>query len=456
MAEPYDLLVTGGTLVSSGGRQKADLATRGGRIAAIAEPGTLGAAAEVLDASGLYVLPGVIDAHVHFRSPGLEHEEDWESGTRAAVFGGVTTVLDMPNTIPPTATVDAARLKVALAQRAALCDFGLFGLLGAGDVAIADLAGSGLVVALKAFLGPTTGEIPSPTDEELSTGLRAARRAGLRVAFHAEDAELVARATEALRAAGRIDPLAHLEARPAAAEVAAIDRVGPLLIETRAAGHIAHLTSIEGLAAVGRWKELGADLTCEVTPHHALLLRDVYSEFLGLAKVNPPIRGEPHASALIKALAEGRIDTVASDHAPHLPAAKAHDSIWDVAAGIPGVETLLRLLLTEVAGGRLTLEAVVRATSERPARAFGLWPRKGALAVGADADMVLVDAQVPSFISAADLHGKNKFTPFEGRATIGQPVATVVRGRIVMRDGDLLAQPGWGSQVAAARNATER
>ncbi len=191
----------------------------------------------------------------------------------------------------------------------------------------------------------------------------------------------------------------------------------------------------------------GVDLTCEVTPHHALLGRDVYADFGGAAKVNPPIRGEPDASALLAALADGRIDTLASDHAPHLAADKVRASIWDVPSGFPGVETLLPLMLTAVHDARLTLERLVHATSEAPAWTWGLWPRKGQIAVGADADLALVDMEKAGEIRAANLHGMNNMSPFEGRATKGAVVTTIVRGRIVVRDGQLVGEPGWGQPV---------
>jgi dihydroorotase len=166
-----------------------------------------------------------------------------------------------------------------------------------------------------------------------------------------------------------------------------------------------------------------------------------------MAKVNPPIRGEPDASALLAALADGRIDTVASDHAPHLAADRVRASIWDVPSGFAGVETLLPLMLTAVHEGRLSLERLVHASSEAPAKAWGLWPRKGSVTVGADADLTLVDLERPGTVRAAELHGKNNLSPFEGRATLGAVAATIVRGRIVVRDGVLLGQPGWGQPV---------
>lgn len=442
-----ELVIRNGTLVGSDGRRVADVAVSDGRIVAIAAT-IAEAAIQEIDAAGLFVLPGLIDQHVHFREPGLEHEETWLTGTRAAVFGGVTTVIEMPNTLPPTDTVQRVRQKLALAAASAYCDFGLFGLLGEALESVVEIAGSGRVVGLKAFLGPTTGGLRAPDDEGLRRALVVARQAGLRVAFHAEDGDIVARAQAALQAAGRTDALAHRDARPAAAEVAAIARVGRLLVQTRVAGHILHVSSAAGLEEIERWRALGADLTCEVTPHHLLLDSEVYDRAGGVARVNPPIRGGVDAAALRDAVAVGRLETIGSDHAPHLMRDKQRDAIWDVPAGFAGVETLLPLLLSEVAAGRITPERLASLTSESPARAWGLWPVKGSLAVGSDADLTLVDPQREGVIRAADLHGMNNHSPFEGRKTVGAPVTTIVRGRVVVRDGELVGKPGWGRVVS--------
>ena len=444
-----DLLIRNVTLASPAGTRPADISISDGEFAQVEPAGTIDAASanEMIDATGLVALPGLIDGHVHFREPGLTHEETWLTGTRAAVFGGVTTVLDMPNTIPPTDSVERARAKLALAELSAHCDFGLFGLVGESADRVGDLAGSGLVVGLKAFMGPTTGDLPTPGEDLLFRALEHARVSGLRVAFHAEDRATIDAAREHER---RSDPLAHLETRSAEAEVNAIDDLGSQLLQAGASGHVAHVSSASGLARIEFWRAQGVDLTCEVTPHHSLLGRDVYADFGGVAKVNPPIRGEPDASALLAALADGRIETIASDHAPHLAADKVRASIWDVPSGFAGTETLLALMLSAVHDGRLSLERLVHATSEAPAKTWGLWPRKGSVTVGADADLTLVVLERAGEIHAANLHGMNNLSPFEGRATVGAAVTTIVRGQIVVRDGALVGRPGHGHAVARA------
>jgi len=441
-----DLLIRNVTLVSPAGQRVVNIFIADGAFSAILDPGPLPfvPAAETINGTGLVALPGLIDGHVHFREPGLTHEETWLSGTRAAVFGGVTTVLDMPNTVPPTDSVERARAKLALADASAYCDFGIFGLVGESADRIGEVCSSGLVVGLKAFMGPTTGDLPSPDDDLLFRALEQARTSGLRVAFHAEDRATI----EAARSGeSRTDAIAHLETRPADAEVRAIERIGALLKATMARGHICHVSSSAGLDAVREWQRREVDLTCEVTPHHALLGRDVYADFGGVAKVNPPIRGEPDAATLLDGLGHDRVGLLVSDHAPHLAADKMRASIWDVPSGFAGTETLLPLMLTAVDDGRLSLERLIHATSEAPAKTWGLWPRKGQVAVGADADLTLVDLERVGEIHAANLHGMNNISPFEGRATIGAVVTTIVRGRVAVRDGQLVAEPGWGQPV---------
>jgi dihydroorotase len=448
MTEHFDLIVRNGTVVAGGATRVLDVGIRDGRFAALADPGTLGAdSADELDATGLHVLPGAIDGHVHFREPGFLYKEDWLTGSRAAVMGGVTAVLDMPNTQPPTRTADDARAKADVAAAKAYCDFGLFGLIDSEFHAgrLAELVGSGLVVGLKIFLGPTTGSLTAPADPDLLTALTLARDAGMRVGFHAEDAEIIARV--AAMVGDSTDALAHLDARPATAEVASIDHAARLLDAAGAAGHIFHLSSAAGLEAVERWRQRGLDLTCEVTAHHCFLGRSDYARLGGQIKVNPPVRGEPDASALIRALADGRIDCIASDHAPHAPGEKLSEDIGDVLAGVAGVETSVPLFLTAVAEGRLSLERLSDAISTAPARVWGL-AGKGSIEVGADADLTIVDLARKGTIRGADLHGKHPLTPFEGMATTGAPVATVVRGQVVVREGRLLGESGAGRLIS--------
>jgi dihydroorotase len=435
----YDLVIVNGTLVTSRGQLRADLGVRQGRIAAMGDLGAEASApdpARRFDARGLYVLPGPIDEHVHFREPGLEDKEDIHTGSLGAVMGGVTSVLDMPNTVPPTDSAPRLMHKRALIHNRAYCDIGLFGLLSTTSN-VDELLDAG-AVGLKCFLGPTTGDIPPPDEHALKRGLAQAAARGARVGFHAEDDTIVQAATRRVRESGRIDPGAHVDARPVEAEVAAIERVARLAADTGAAVHVFHLSSADGLRVVEDWRGRGLDITCEVTPHHLFLNATDMHRIGPLARINPPLRPDRHAQALLEALRDGRIDCVGTDHAPHTLAEKSRESIWDVPSGFGGVEISLRLLLTL---GRLSLSRVVGVTSEGPARVWGLGPLKGGLEIGADADLTVVDLSLDGVIDPDRLHGKHNLTPFAGQHTQGAPVATVLRGEVVVRDGVLVGAP---------------
>ncbi len=441
MSDAFDLLIANGTVVTPRAQYAADVAIRGESIAAIAEPGQL-RASNVLNAAGRYVLPGVIDAHVHFREPGLEYKEDFGSGTRAAVMGGVTTVLEMPNTLPPTSTAERVKDKQQLAEAKAYCDFGLYGLVAQDNLReLAAMAEAG-VVGFKCFLGQSTGNIPAPDDGHLLEALSLVANLNMRCGFHAENDAILQHLTGRLRAEGRTDALAHVESRPEVAEVEGIQRAALFAATSGARVHIFHLSSAGGLATVEEWRRKGVDITCEVTPHHCFLTTDAMRALGSRVRINPPVREPGHGRVLLGALAAGTITCIATDHAPHLASEKLHADIWQAVSGFGGVELSLRLFLTQgVNTGRLTLQDLARVMSEGPARTWGLYPRKGCLEVGADADVTIVDLGLEDVVEETRLHGKNNLTPFEGLLTRGGPVATIVRGQLVMRDGQVSAAP---------------
>ncbi len=444
---PADLVIRGGTLVSPEGRLRAGLAIRDGVVVAVADDEALPPAAEVLDAHGLHVLPGVIDAHVHFREPGFEHKEDWRSGTAAAACGGVTTVLEMPNTRPPTATVEALALKQQCAARGAHVDYGIYGLLAEDNLdALPELAARG-VVGFKCYMGETVGAIPAPDDGVMLAAFATIAGLGLRVAVHAENNAIMQREIRRLKAAGRTDPLAHLESRPAICAVEAVGRAVTFAEWTGARLHVCHESSKEVLPVLRAARARGVDVTVETCPQYLLFTSEDMRRLGPVLRINPPVRAPGHAEALWAALRDGTVDMVATDHSPHTVEEKTRPDIWAAVSGFPGVETAVPLMLTEVNRGRLTLERYVAVSAANPARAWGLYPRKGALQVGSDADVVLVDMDREGEIRAADLHSKSRITPFEGLKVRGRPVVTIVRGRIVMREGELLGPPGWGRPV---------
>jgi dihydroorotase len=442
-AQEFDLLVTGGTVVTADNTYAADLGIRSEQIAAIGSPGSLGdRATRVYDARARYILPGVIDGHVHFREPGLEYKEDFLSGSRAAVMGGVTTVLDMPNTLPTTSTGELVEQKRRLAEGKAYCDFGLFGLLAQDSVVHMPAMAQAGVIGFKCFLGRSTGDIGPPDDGTLLEAMSLSANLGLRCAFHAENDAILQHEIHRLQAAGRTDPLAHVESRPVVAEVESIQRAGLFASYKDTRIHILHLSSAPGLRAIEDWRRRGVDITCETTPQHCFLTSDAMRTVGPILRINPPVREAGHGDALLEGLASGRITAIATDHSPHLRSEKLRDNIWQSVSGFAGVEISLRLFLTYgVHTGRLSPQQLVRATSEGPARTWGLYPRKGAIRVGSDADLAIVDPELEDTIEEGRLHGKNNLTPFEGHRTRGAAVATIVRGQIVMDNQELRGEP---------------
>jgi dihydroorotase len=450
-----ELLISGGTVVNETGRFVADIACKDGRIVFVGDAAFAPPACQTLDARGRFVMPGAIDTHVHIREPGMTHKEDWTTGTRAAAAGGVTTVFDMPNTDPPTWDLEALALKRAAAERQAHVNFGLYGLLDERKLdQIAPLADAG-VIGFKLFLGNTTGNLPAPNDGAVLEGFEILAALGLRCAIHAENSPILFWRENRMKVAGRDDALAHLAAR---ADVVALEALSRSIVLSEWTGcriHIVHESCMRSVPVIREAKARGVPITVETCPQYLLLAaEDLTGDAGRVARLNPPIRERAQQAPLLAALAEGVIDVIATDHAPHAMEEKQRPSFWDNACGFPGVETSMRLMLTLVAEGRLTLEQYVRAACAAPARAFGLYPRKGVLQPGADADIAVIDAAQPGVIRGEALHSeRSRFTPFEGMATIGAPVATIVRGRVVMRDGVVADAAGWGRMERPAMPA---
>jgi allantoinase len=429
-----DLVVKDAVIVTSAGSGRADLGVRDGRVAAVGSG--LGTAAEVIEAGELHLVPGLIDVHVHFREPGLTYKEDFGSGSLAAACGGVTTVHDMPNTPPVVASGEILRAKRALVEPKAWVDFGLYGVILPDNEAELDGLAEAGAMGYKLYLGETTGNNPTPDDGAIYAAMRRIARRGLIVGVHAENNPILQRLRRDLRAQGRTDPRAHLESRPAFVEAEAVERAATLAEAAGCRVHIHHLSTRDGLERVVAARRRGARITCEVLVSHLALDDAAYARYGNLVKVNPPLREPEHVAALWDGLRAGLIDCIATDHAPHSAEEQALESVWEAHGGWIGVETMLPLLLTDVAAGRLSLEQMVRLTSENPARLYGHWPRKGSLQVGADADFVLVDLAARYRLDQTKLHSKHPVTPFDGWELTGRPVATYLRGTCVAREGE--------------------
>jgi len=442
-----DLIVKNGTIVSPAASQRGHVLIDGGKVLEIQTRDDLPPARRVIDATGLHVLPGLIDPHVHFRVPGLDYKEDFETGSRAAAAGGITTVIDMPNVVPPTATVEAFHAKAQHVRGTAYVDYGFYAVLISGNSdQILPLADAG-VVGYKIFLGETVGNIPAPEDGEIIDAWRIMAQTGLRCGVHAEDNGIILYLRKKLQHEGRNDPLAHLESRPAVAEAEAISRA---ILFAREAGSklmIYHLSSADGVDLVRRGKASGVDVMAETGPHYLLLEgEDMVRRRLGsLLKISPPVRSREHAEALWRGLLDGTIEVLGTDHSPHTREEKMADApmgdIWKALAGWPGVETAVPLMLTQVNAGVLSLNHYVKVQTEGAARAWRLWPRKGHLGRGADGDVTIVDLRREGTIDQDRLHSKSKVTPFHGFRVTGMPVYTIVRGHVVMENGRVSGRP---------------
>jgi dihydroorotase len=447
-----DLVIRSGKVVSPDSVIEASVAIKDGLVIAVGDDAAMPQARETLDARGMHILPGAIDVHVHFRDPGYLHKEDFASGTAAAAFGGVTTVFDMPNTIPPTGTPEVLAAKHKMAASKAHVDFGLYGLLGEDTIAhVPELAKS--VIGFKLYMGNTFGKIATPSTGAMLEAFEVVAPTGKRVSLHAETNSIMERRETRMREAGRIDPLAHIASRPAVVAVEAVSRAAILAEWTGTRIHILHISSADELRPLREAKARGVDITGETCPHYVLLSTDDYAQFGGVIRVNPPVREARNRQPLWNALADGTIDAIATDHAPHTPEEKTRNDIWTVDCGFPGVETQMPLMLTEVNAGRFSISDYVRWSAVNPAKIWGLYPRKGIIVPGADADIAVVDLAREWSIDDAKLQSLSKITPFHGRRVKGLPVHTLVRGRFVMKDRALMpGTRGWGRSVHAIQN----
>jgi dihydroorotase len=432
MKETFDLVIAHGTIFTPGGPVATDIGVRGGRTAAFGD--LSGAqAAHMYDATGLTVLPGVIDEQVHFREPGPVHKEDLESGTRGAVLGGVTTVFEMPNTDPATTTAPLLADKVARAKGRAWTDFAFY--IGASPDNADELGQLERLpgcCGIKMFMGSSTGSLLVADDADVARVLRSGSR---RVTVHSEDDMRLSERAGLVKDGA--NPAMHPEWRDVETAVRSTTRLLRLAREARRRVHVLHVTTAEELELLGRHKDIA---TVEVLPQHLTLAAPECYERLGtFAQMNPPIREARHRDALWKAINDGIVDCIGSDHAPHTREEKARPYPRSP-SGLTGVQTTVPVMLDHVAAGRLSLARFVDLLCAGPARIFGM-ANKGRIAVGYDADFTLVDLAAKRTITNDWIASRAGWTAFDGMAVTGWPMGTVIRGRIVMRDGELAGPP---------------
>lgn len=435
MTASYDLIVRNGTVYLPGGPVSADIGVIGGRIASIGA--VSGDAGEVIDCTGLHVLPGVIDSQVHFREPGLEHKEDLESGSRAAVMGGVTAVFEMPNTKPNTDTAERVADKLARAHHRMWCDHAFYvGATSSNAESLKELERLPGTAGVKIFMGASTGDLLVADDGALARVLASGKR---RVAIHAED-EFRMNERADLRVSG--DPSSHPVWRDDESAMLATRRILRLAREAKRRIHILHITTPAELELIAQHKDIA---TCEVTPQHLTLAgEEAYPRLGSYAQMNPPIRSGAHRDGLWHWLAQGVPDVIGSDHAPHTIEEKSK-TYPDTPSGMPGVQTLLPLLLDHMHHGRLSMQRLIDLTSAGAQRIFGL-VGKGRIAAGYDADFTIVDLKKRWTVTEDWLQSRCGWSPFTGMELTGKPIGTIIRGNRVMWE-DTLADSAIGEPV---------
>lgn len=423
----YETIFKNGTVVNHDGVHRTDIAVNDGRIVAL---GNLGAASagEVVDCTGLHVLPGVIDTQVHFREPGLTHKEDLESGSLSAVMGGVTGVFEMPNTNPLTTTRETFEEKIRLGTRRMHCDFAFY-IGGTHDnvAQLPELERLPGCAGVKVFMGSSTGSLLVPDDVGVEAILSAISR---RAAFHSED-EYRLEERKHLRVPG--DPSSHPVWRDPEAAMLSTRRLVALARKTGKRVHILHISTAEEMVFLAAHKDVAS---VEVTPHHLTLDETAYTRLGTYAQMNPPVRDKAHREGIWAGVANGVADVLGSDHAPHTREEKDH-AYPASHSGMTGVQTLVPIMLDHINAGRMTLERFVDMTSHGPNRLFGI-ANKGRIAVGYDADLTVVDLKRRETITNEWVKSRAGWTPYDGVTVTGWPVGTIVRGNKVMWQGELV------------------
>jgi len=440
-----DLVLRDAKIYLPSGIVEAGLAIEDGRIFKVAKESNLPSASEKMDLNGMLVLPGVIDVHVHLRDQELSYKEDFYTGTCAAANGGVTLVIDMPNNKPVTMTSAALKERMDLASRRIVVNVAFYSAFPREINEIRRIANAG-AKAFKIFLSHTVGGLDPNNEKSVIEAFMEAAKSNLPIAVHAEDGLLLQENIKSLRLEGRDDLYAFSEAHSPEVEVRGIRRAMKLARESCAHVHVCHVSTADGLRIISKAKSSGLPVSCEVTPHHLLLSEEYVDKVGSIALINPPLRSREDVLYLQRALKEGLIDIVASDHAPHTLKEKEGSSVWDISAGIVGLETMLPLMLTMFNRGQISIQTIVKVLAEKPSKIFRLKDR-GVIREGAYADLVVVDIKREWVIDPSEFYSKAKFSPFEGWVVKGKPVKTFVNGVLSMDECEIVVKPGHGKII---------
>lgn len=456
----WDHVIKNGLIVDTQKIFPGNIYIKNGKIAAISQDELAGEAGEVTDAAGKYVLPGLIDVHVHSRDgeKGATYKEDFYHSSMAAAIGGLTTIFEMPNSNPAICNVENLEKQIKNLTPKAFVDFAIWGLcLGNLNVHELKALSEAGVIAFKFFWGYAIDSktyqliynfspdmenvIPPLGDGEIYQMFQKIAETGKIVGIHAENFDMIQKLTKEVEQSGDKSYAAFLKGRPNVSEETIIQTAISFSRHTGARLHILHLAAKEGVDLIKRAQEKGYPVTGETCSHYLCLCDEDFDRVGPLMKVYPPVRRREDQETLWQGIETGVLSLVSSDHAPHTEEEKKGD-LWSSPAGMASIETLAPLMINEVSEGKITIHQLVAILSENPARLFGIYPEKGSLQVGTDADITIVDLKVKSTIKKENLHSKSKVSPFDGFALTGAPVQTIVRGTTVAKNGEIVSAPG--------------
>ncbi len=413
-----------------------------GKIYTVAKASNLPKGSRIMDLKGNIVFPGLIDAHVHLRDLELTYKEDFYTGTCAAVAGGFTTILDMPNTKPPTNSLSRLKEKIEVAKKKIVVNVGFYTSYVSSIKELKQLKSYG-VFGMKLYPYDQLGKNVLEDDGMFINTLRANRAANLLTLIHAESPQIIDRNEKRLEASQDYSAKAYINAHPPEAEINAVKNTCQIAEKTRSQLHFCHITLNKSLSLIEEARVIGTNITCEVTPHHLLLTKKIVEKERGNAVMNPPLRTLPEVRGLWEGLIKGKIDIISSDHAPHNLIEKKEKMEKRISPGIPGLETTLPLLLTRVNQNKLSIFHLIKILAENSAKIFKI-RQKGQIIPGFDADFTIIDMKKRSKIDSSEFYSKAKYTPFNRFKTVGKPIKVFVNGELAMEDGEVLLKPGNG------------
>lgn len=445
-----DKLIKNGTIVTHTGRFKGNLAVKDGKICGITSPDEEIKAAEVIDTSGKYIIPGLIDSHVHFQDPGFTDREDFESATAAGAAGGVTTAISHPMNNPPIVDEESYQFTVNAYEGRGIIDYGIHGGGTSSNIdKVEDLWNNTGATSIKMFMCFSVAEFPYVQDDALYQILKKVAAVDGLAMIHAENNEMIAWHERRLKEEGRVDPMAYHESHCAEGELESVKRALYYIELTGARAVILHSGMCSALEEIHAAQQRGVKVYAECCPHFLTFVDKDMAEYGPYLKFSPVMRDEENRKKLWTMLENGYVQTIGSDHSPYTDDEKRAGmmDIWAAPNGIPGIQTTLPVLLDGVNKGLLSMERLVEVTSWNPSKIYGMDYRKGSLTVGKDADFVVVDMEKEHTYTKTDIKSKAKWSPYTGKTFKGWPVMTFVRGGLVAKDGEVVGTPGWGKYI---------